>query len=117
AQAPNIPSKQGVYALIAKPEKPCAGLLPEYLLYIGETTGQTLRKRFGQYIRGIYNLEERPKLVTTLPKYQGFLHFHFAEIAPGGVTPLQIEEKLLSSFLPPLNSKFTGIASTAVAAF
>ncbi|MDX2105606.1 MAG: hypothetical protein SFY67_04310 [Candidatus Melainabacteria bacterium] len=116
AQRTNIPQVQGVYAFIVKPAA-SASLQPSYLLYIGETTGQTLRERFNQYVRGIANLEERPKLITTLPKYEGFVYFHFAEVPPGGPTPVDIENNLLSGFVPPLNTKFSGIVSKVVSAF
>ncbi len=115
AQVPNIPDKQGVYAFIVMPDA-SAGLRPSYLLYVGETTDQTLRERFKQYVRGVQNLTERPKLIATLPKYSGFIHFHFA-VVPANMKPEDIEDKLLSGFVPPLNSKFKGKVSAITNAF
>lgn len=117
AQKSSVADTPGVYAFIITTTD-CFGISASYLMYIGQTTEQTLRVRFGQYINEIGSGKGRPKLVGHLPKYKGFIYFHFAEIqAEGTATPEQIEDQLLSFFIPPLNSSFKGVISQFRAAF
>ncbi|MBY0358217.1 MAG: hypothetical protein K2W82_09475 [Candidatus Obscuribacterales bacterium] len=113
----SIPEEPGVYAFIIMPEK-SAGLQPTYLVYIGQTTKQTLRERFGQYITEISSGKGRPKLVANLPKYVGYTYFFYAVIPAGGkATPEAIEDQLLGGFVPPFNTEFKGEVGKFVRAF
>lgn len=117
SQKSSLPDQPGVYAFIIQAEM-SAGLQPSYLVYIGQTTNQTLKERFGQYLREIGKGIGRPKLVAHLPLYEGHTHFHFAEIPNGSaVRPKDVESKLLSGFVPPFNSDFEGEVSEFRSAF
>lgn len=103
-----LPDRPGVYAFIVTAEM-SAGLQPSYLLYVGQTSHQTLKERFENYLYEIGSGIGRPKLVAYLPLYDGYTYFHFAEIPSGSaLKPKDVERNLFNGFVPPLNSQFEG---------
>ncbi len=99
----NIPTSQGVYSFVVKPSianhPSCA-----YLMYVGQTSSQTLKKRFGQYLdEQAGKGKPRPKLLRVLNKYIDHLFFICLPLN-GELTPREVETNLLKSLLPPCNT-------------
>ena len=101
ASASAIATQPGVYAFVIRPQTPLT-LSTSYLMYIGKS--EALRRRFGEYLRERNSDNIRPKLLRILPLYGPHLFFAFAPVPPG-VTSLQVEQALLSAFIPPGNDQ------------
>jgi len=97
-----VPAKNGVYSFVIQPQianhPHCS-----YLMYIGQTTDQDLRKRFEQYIqeqKGKRN--SRAKVGMFLKKYKDHLFYVFLPL-DNKLAPKDVESELLKAFLPPIN--------------
>jgi hypothetical protein len=98
-----IPNNKGVYCFVVKPKIPNFFDIT-YLFYVGKTN-RTLNERFGEYISDLKGIgKPRPKIFTMLKTYEGCLHFHYAEINDKVDVDI-CEEKLLNTFIPPINSQ------------
>ena len=86
-----------------------------YLMYIGKTT-RTLQARFTEYLRERENERGRPKILRLLNIYQDYLHFCCLTIAETERIT-DIEDALISAFLPPCNSEFPAEVRPAIGAF
>ena len=111
----NIPNKPGIYSFVIQPEIAshpyCA-----YLMYIGKTK-RTLQQRFREYLRERENVERgRPKILQLLNKYQGYLYFCCSTMAETEQIT-EIENALISAFLPPCNSTFPAEIRPVIGAF
>lgn len=99
-------NSKGVYTFVVKPgianHPSCA-----YLMYVGKTERQVLRDRFSQYFSEKEKGEasRRPHVTEMLLKWETFLWFYFAEISDTTLIK-QVEDQLLSAFLPPSNRTF-----------
>jgi hypothetical protein len=102
ASTNGVSDQPGVYAFVIQPQT--AFTLPtSYLMYIGKSD-RPLRQRYRDYLRERDADDIRPKLLRILPLYGGHLFFAFAP-APDGVSPAEIEQALLSAFIPPGNDR------------
>ena len=113
ANVAQIPAnKKGVYSFVVRPEiadhPNCA-----YLMYIGKTEEQTLRKRFIQYFRELKDTSRRVHISKMLRLWQKNLWFCFTPVA--NVKKIdKIENALLNAYLPPFNHRYKGIVSKQV---
>lgn len=101
-----IPEVRGVYTFLIKPNiarhPSCS-----YLMYVGRTTDQNLRKRFGQYIdEQEGKRKSRPRIEYMLKKYKDYLFFACLPL-DGTLTPEELEEKLQLAYIPPVNDEDT----------
>lgn len=113
-EIPNIPDYLGIYAFLIQP-----GIASfhccSYLMYIGKTE-RTLKKRFKEYIYEKQSETGRPKIVSLLNKYQGYLYFCCSTVASG--IPIEdMEKALLKAFLPPCNDQFPAEVRRVIGAF
>jgi hypothetical protein len=101
-----IPTGKGIYALIIEPrisQFPSFG----YLVYIGQTgyeSNRDLRKRFTDYLRE-KNKKKRPKIYFLLNKWDDYIYFYYAEVDTNEVNLIELEQKLLDTFLPPYSDR------------
>ena len=110
-----LPETAGVYTFIVKP-----GIAnhPEcsYLLYVGKTDKQTLRKRFLQY----FSEEQKPKGRTHIKfmghRYRAHLWYCFAKIDDVSLIDT-IEKALICAYIPPMNREFDGIIGEGMKAW
>jgi hypothetical protein len=97
-----IPTVTGVYSFVIQPQvakHPCCS----YLMYIGQTTDQDLRKRFEQYIDELEGKRQsRPKVKYLLDKFKEHLFFVFLPL-DNKLSPKDVESELIKAFLPPVN--------------
>jgi len=97
-----IPASKGVYTFIIKPniaKHPSCS----YLMYVGRTTDQNLKIRFGQYIAEQEGKRKsRPKIEYMLKKYKEYLFFACIPL-DDNLSPELLEEKLLIAYIPPVN--------------
>lgn len=105
SNATHIPDNAiGVYSFIVKPSiakhDDCA-----YLMYIGQTKRQTFRLRYQQYLRDQRTRKGRYPVVNMLNTWPNQLWFCYAPIKE--FTNIdEVENRLLSAFLPPINRQF-----------
>ncbi len=101
-----IPDTIGVYSFVIKPDvadHPACS----YLMYIGQTTDQTLRVRFGQYIEELEGKRKsRAKVKYMFDKWADNLFFVCMPL-DNTLKPKSIEDKLIMAFLPPVNDEDT----------
>lgn len=97
-----IPDVRGLYTFIVNPN--IANHRCSYLMYLGITTRQTLRKRFQQYLQEMKASKSRPRVNRLLNLYnENYLFFCFARY--NNQRELEaIEDNLLEAFIPPCNS-------------
>ncbi len=97
-----IPEQRGVYTFVIKPQianhPSCA-----YLMYVGQTTDQTLKERFRKYLdeqkgKG----KHRAKVKYILNKYKDYIYFICMPLGDG-ISPKEIESELIKAFIPPMN--------------
>jgi len=100
--AAGVSTACGVYAFIIQPQTPL-NLGTAYLMYVGKSD-RPLRSRFREYLRERNSDSIRPKLLRILPLYGPHLFFAFAP-APEGTTPRELEQAILSAFIPPGNDQ------------
>ena len=80
-------------------------------MYVGKAVN--LRKRFGDYLTR--ERMERPKVVRLLEMYTGHIVFYYSTVDNKDLE--KTEEQLLDAFIPPCNSRFTGVVQRARGAF
>jgi hypothetical protein len=108
----NIPSKAGIYTLLVQPgvaDHPACS----YLMYIGKT--KSLRRRFGEYLNQEKKETGRPKIFRLLHKYSEHVWFCFSIVAEQELT--EIEEALLTAFIPPANDQLPAQINRVTGAF
>lgn len=102
----------GVYSFVVEPEIAQHPSV-KYLLYIGKAAKQSLRARYDQYFLEVTKPKRREHIAQMLEKWPSNLWFYFAEVkAPANVQ--DVEEALLSSFIPPHNRTFPADIRTSV---
>lgn len=100
-----IPNTTGVYTFVIKPD---IGGHPacSYLMYVGKTEKQNLRKRFSQYLEEQAGKRKpRPKVQYLLRKYPERLYFVCLPLNDT-ISPTDVENALLKAYLPPCNVSF-----------
>lgn len=98
----NVPSDMGVYCFVIVAKVPNF-ISTRYLMYVGQTK-RTLATRYGEYLvdqsgKG----KARHKVEEMLDLYKKHLYFYFAAVNSGNRID-EIEEKLINTFVPPVNS-------------
>ncbi len=107
-----VPDAPGIYTLVLQPG--IAGHCScSYLMYVGQAS--SLRTRFGDYLAKEKRVSGRPKLFHFLNKYDGYVWFCYTKVAPKSLT--NVENGLLSAYIPPLNERLPSIVSRVVRAF
>lgn len=106
-----IPDVSGIYALVLKPGIANHHFV-SYLMYIGQTT--SLKRRFGDYLSECSN-PDRMKVFKMIRLYSNLLWFYYASVPAEQLTP--VEDSLLETYIPPINSRFPTTIRHAVAAF
>ena len=114
-QIENIPNKPGIYSFVIQPgiaSHPACSCL----MYIGKTE-RPLQKRFKEYFGEQQNVVKgRPKILALLNQYQGYLYFCCSVIAETERIG-EIEDALISAFIPPCNDQFPSEIGRIVGAF
>jgi hypothetical protein len=110
-----LPDKAGVYTFVVKPgivnHPECA-----YILYVGKTDRQTLKRRFLQYFSEEIKDSGRVHIRIMLDRWKGHLWYCFAPIDDVSVID-DVEDALRNAFVPPMNKEFKGIIGAARKAF
>jgi len=97
--------KTGLYSFFAEPDVGGHKAI-RYLLYLGQTTKQTLRKRCSQYLPESKREHGRVPIHSMIRKWPNHLWLHYA-VVNDATTIKAIEESLLRSLIPPFNQEFT----------
>lgn len=106
-----LPEANGVYAFVAKPS--IAQLADcNYLLYIGKAERQTLKTRCRQYLAEARRPKGRMLIKEMLTYWSENLYLYYAQTDEDGISPGDLEEKLLSAYIPPMNSDLPGELSS-----
>lgn len=108
----NIPDHSGIYTLVIQPKvfghPACA-----YLMYVGKTI--SLRRRFTEYLNERNRETGRPKILRLLNKYPDHTWFCFTPISENEIS--QVEDDLISAYIPPCNDQFPASISRVINAF
>ena len=106
-----LPKQKGVYAFTVKPK---IGNLNNvcYLMYIGKAKDQTLRTRCRQYFYEQHKPKPRIRIMRMLSNWSNNLYLYYAAITSTTISVDSIEDKLISAFIPPINSEFPGTLSS-----
>lgn len=111
-----VPNKQsGVYTFVIKPDianHPACS----YLMYVGKTEKQSLRKRFLQYFREKTSKKGRPKIKAMLTLWSDYIWFCYAPINDKNEIS-SVEKELINAYLPPMNEEFSGEIKQAIGAW
>ncbi len=109
-----IPTEPGVYVFLLQPGI-ASRLEASYPMYVGQTT-RSLRERFREYLKEAQRDLGRPKILTLLKPYQGFVYFCCAAVT-GRSSPMIIESKLIEALWPPVNEQYPASVRRIRAAF
>ena len=102
----SVPTEPGLYAFVVSCDHP---KLPmhAYILYVGQSghgdSNHNLRKRFADYLRYQARGSSRPAVDRMLMEFSSDLKFYFAALPSAKSTLEDIETKLLSAIIPPVN--------------
>ena len=102
-----LPNNTGVYAFVVKPG--IAGLTEcNYLLYIGKAQDQSLKVRCKQYLDENKKRKPRILIAQMFNLWSDHLFLYYAELDSSKININDVEENLLTAFLPPMNSTLPG---------
>lgn len=104
AAAKSLPESPGVYVFVITPGIADMGIIG-IVGYVGETEGQSLRKRCSKYFHSS-EYEVRPHIGEMMYLWKNNLRLWYVETS--AVEATKLEDKLLAAFLPPFNRKFPG---------
>jgi hypothetical protein len=76
------------------------------------TDRQSLRARYANYLQELTNRKRRPLISQLLQKWPQHLWFYYAEVSDHTKIQ-QLEDALISAFIPPQNSKFSADIAAA----
>jgi hypothetical protein len=100
-----LPDKPGLYSFLLQPNVAGHNSI-QFLLYIGETTKQTLKDRCRDYLPEAKKKNARVTIRSMVRKWPKHLWVYFAAI--DDVTLIkQLEEDLLKAYIPPFNQRYT----------
>lgn len=108
--------KKGVYAFVVQP-----GIVDfptcNYLAYIGKAAGSSgFRDRYRKYKDELGKpSSRRPRIHRMVNRWYGHLWFWYAEVADSLIEPL--EDNLIRTFHPPMNTEYPAEISAAKKAF
>jgi len=117
----NVPDERGLYAFTVHSSK--LGLpIHGYVMYIGiagNTSSNTLRKRFSNYINAQKTtLVKRPKVREMLKRWGPVLYFQYTSVQNEGTDLHDLEKKLNDIFQSPcVSNDFTATVRSARKAF
>ena len=102
----DVPEEPGLYAFVVSSDHP--KLPPHaYVLYVGQSghgdSQHNLKKRFGDYLRDQRNGGGRPAVCRMLIEFKDDLKFYFAAMPNAKAELEDVETKLLSAIVPPVN--------------
>jgi hypothetical protein len=102
----DVPEVPGLYAFVVSSDHP--KLPPHaYVLYVGQsghgTSKHNLKKRFGDYLRDQKNGTGRYAVCRMLVEFKDDLKFYFAAMPNAKLELEDVETKLLSAIIPPVN--------------
>lgn len=108
---PQIPATRGIYVFTLRlepSELPMHGMIL-YMGITGNKSSATLRSRFAQYLQGQRRVDERPKVLDMLLRFEDHLFFNFAPIPDQSVNLEVLETEFLDAVSPPINERdFSG---------
>ncbi len=97
--------KPGLYSFLLQPN--VAGhKAVTYLLYIGETTKQSLRQRCSDYLSEPAKKKPRVPIRSMVRKWPDHLWIHFVAVDDVSIIK-RLEEDLIKAYIPPYNQRFT----------
>jgi len=102
----DVPQEPGLYAFVVCCDHP---KLPihAYILYVGQSghgaSNSNLRRRFREYLREQAKGSPRPAVERMLVEFAEDLKFYFAPMPNAKACLKEIESKLLSAIIPPVN--------------
>lgn len=102
---PELPTTSGIYMFVVGPY--CARLKDHsYIFYVGKTNN--IKKRYSQYLdeKEGKGTNPRKEIMLLLNNFEGFLYFHFAEVAESELTKA---EDLLKDSITPVSNTQLGI--------
>jgi hypothetical protein len=108
----HIPRESGIYTLIIQPgiaSHPACS----YLIYVGQTN--SLRRRFGEYLRERTDESGRPKITWWLRRFSQHIWFYFTPVRQEDLD--DIENSLLSAYYPPANDRYPASVRSIANAF
>jgi excinuclease UvrABC nuclease subunit len=108
----SIPDKPGVYSLILKPDIACHPYC-SHMMYIGKA--KSLKTRFNDYLNEKKRRSGRPKLYRLLNKYYKYTWYCYISAYIDDIG--DIEDSLISAFIPPCNTQVPTDISPAKNAF
>jgi hypothetical protein len=103
--------KPGLYSFVVHPEIANHDAV-SYLLYIGETTKQTIQKRCRDYLGEDKKKKPREHIRDMVKLWPNHLWIYYSEVADPK-TILKLEEDLITAFTPPFNFKYTATLGKA----
>jgi len=108
----HLPDKPGLYSFLLQPN--VAGHRSiNFLLYIGETTKQSLKDRCTDYLPEAKKKKARVTIRSMVRKWPDHLWVYFAAVDDVNLIK-KLEEDLLKAYIPPFNQRFTAkIAKTS----
>lgn len=116
-RAGDVPSEPGLYAFVVVCDHP---KLPThaFILYVGESghgsSNHNLRKRFLDYLRDQKNGSSRAAVDRMLVEFADDLQFYYAAMPKAKARLKDIETKLLSAIIPPVNQNdFEAVVTVA----
>ena len=102
-----LPEEYGVYAFVVKPN--IAGMIHcNYLMYIGKAEKQYLSVRCKQYLQELRKPKPRILISQMLRCWKNHLYLYYATVDDEVVDISDIEAKLLSAYIPPINTVLPG---------
>lgn len=108
----DIPNASGVYSLVVQPSVACHPSC-SYMMYVGKAA--SLRNRFRDYLNERKRRSGRPKIYRLLNKYYEYTWYCFLSLPGGDID--DIEDGLISAFVPPCNTQVPADISPARNAF
>jgi excinuclease UvrABC nuclease subunit len=107
-----IPNGPGIYTLLVQPgivRHPACS----YLMYVGQAL--SLRRRFGDYLTRERRAQGRPKIFRLLSKYSDYVWFCYTVVPRENLQ--EVEDALISGFIPPCNDRLRAELRPAKGAF
>jgi hypothetical protein len=109
-----LPKKPGVYAFLLVPDLP-GGPDATYVLYIGMTETQGIRKRYVDYVREAGRARGRTRIRNMFLNWPSHLWYTYALTPRANVA--SAEKALRSALIPPFNNDISADVNAARKAF
>jgi len=97
-----VSNSKGIYCFVVNPV--VANFIPTcYLFYVGRSKGQTLRRRFLDYMKEKDSPVGREKIKDMFNMYYNHIYFYYTEISDNQKID-EIESLLINTFVPYVNT-------------